>query len=100
MGLKSLAYLLILLLASAMLNDACAAATPTTDDDVAAAQDNEYLSGSPREELERAGGHDLSAPGVPYLPAVASARPCSTGSERLVAPSGPRLLYLLMSLQR
>jgi hypothetical protein len=103
MRLKRFPYLLIVLLLSASFDDTWAAATADTRDDVQSSEDDEYPPASRHTQAGRKRLEDLPSPAAPHSrpagrsPADPSPRhPTATPP----APSGPPLLYVLMSLQR
>jgi hypothetical protein len=96
--------LLILLLSAAALDDVWACATPDPADDVLAAQNNGYLS--PPRRAPRDGSRGCNQPltdapdTLPGRFSVNASSPATPLPAHPGAPSGPALLYVLMSLQR
>ena len=104
MRLKRFPFLVLVLLASAWLDDAWAAAPAGPAEESLAALDNEYLCVSSPAQAESVRAAHQPAPGGALLPAGS---PAGTGPShdpvrptRAAALFSPRLLYVLMSLQR
>jgi hypothetical protein len=99
---KGFTHLLVLLLLSGCLDDAWAVVTPDADDDRLAAENNEYPPRPSQYLRTPAPARDLPLPGDLLAAGLSGTGPAhpTTQPAQLPVPSGPPLLYVLMSLQR